>query len=50
MKSLFNRTPILASILITALLAMSAAGYVLAVDHGSQAAVPQAPTTMLLPF
>ena len=50
MKSLFNRNPLLASVLVTALLAMSAAGYVLAVDHGSQTVVPQAPTTMLLPF
>lgn len=50
MKSLFHRNPLLASIVITALLALGATGYVLAVDHGSQAVSPQGPTTMLLPF
>ena len=49
MKSLFHRNPLVASIVITGLLALGATGYVLAVDHGSQTVTPQAPT-MMLPF
>lgn len=50
MKDLMQRNVLLATIVIAGFVALAAAGYALAVDHGSQAGVPQVQATMMIPF
>lgn len=50
MKDLMQRNAILATIVIAGLVALAAAGYALAVDHGSDAAAPPVQATMMIPF
>lgn len=50
MKGLLQRNPLFFATIVATLLALAAAGYALAVDHGSEAAAPQARPTMMMPF
>lgn len=50
MKALLHRNPLLASFAAVVLVALAAAGYAFALDHGEQAVAPQPHATMLVPF
>lgn len=50
MKDLMHRNAFLASVVIAGFVALAAAGYALAVTHGSDAAAPQVQATMMIPF
>lgn len=50
MKDLMQRNALLATLVIAGLVALAAAGYSLAVDHGSDDAAAQVQATMMIPF